>query len=203
MACTGRILVWWDRDFDTSGRRIRSDARSAGRDLWERACQHTVTAIHDVGPAAELMENAVAQVSRYLDRIGAPMSSRKHGLVMVAFCRALRRYADKSRRLELLGGTNDLSGHTVDDHWLVRANARLELERIVRQLTHRNAEVLTLRAAGFEWEANCRNLRKLGCSRAQQLLARDRKNSMEFSGSARRQSSPGSHATAWLCSGFP
>jgi DNA-directed RNA polymerase specialized sigma24 family protein len=152
MACTGRIFVWWDRDFDTSRRLIRSDARSAGRDLWEQACQHTIAAIHDVGPAAELMENAVAQVSRYLDRIGAPMSSRKHGLVMVAFCRALRRYAAKSARLELMGGTNDLSGHTVDDRWLARTNARLELERIVRQLSDRNAEVLMLRAAGFEWK---------------------------------------------------
>jgi hypothetical protein len=48
------------------------------------------------------MENTVAQVSRYLDRIGAPLSTRKHGLVLVAFCRALRRYAAKSSRLELV-----------------------------------------------------------------------------------------------------
>jgi DNA-directed RNA polymerase specialized sigma24 family protein len=152
MACPRRILVWWDRDFDTSGRQIRSDARSAGRALWEQACQQTIAAIHDVAPAAELMENAVAQVSRYLDLIDAPASSRKQGLVAVAFSRALRRYAAKSARLELLGGTNDLSGHTVDDGWLARANARLELERIVRQLTDRNAEILMLRAAGFEWK---------------------------------------------------
>jgi DNA-directed RNA polymerase specialized sigma24 family protein len=152
MACRGRILVWWDRGFDASGRAIRPDARSAGRDLWEQACKQTIAAIHDVGPAAELMENAVAQVSRYLDRTGAPLSPRKHGLLMVVFCRALRRYAAKSARLELLGGTNDVSGRTVDDGWLARTNARLELERIVRQLSDRNAEVLMLRAAGFEWK---------------------------------------------------
>ena len=29
----------------------------------------------------------MAQVSRYLDRVGAPAGSRKHGLLMVAFCR--------------------------------------------------------------------------------------------------------------------
>ena len=33
-------------------------------------------------PLTELMENSVAQVSRYLDRIGAPESSQKHGLLM-------------------------------------------------------------------------------------------------------------------------
>jgi DNA-directed RNA polymerase specialized sigma24 family protein len=152
MACRGRILVWWDRDFDASGRAIRPDARSAGRDLWEQACKQTIAAINDVGPAAELMENAVAQVSRYLDRTGAPLSPRKHGLLMVAFCRALRRYAAKSARLELLGGTNDVSGRTVDDGWLAQTNARLELEKIVRQLSDRNAEVLMLRTAGFEWK---------------------------------------------------
>jgi hypothetical protein len=48
------------------------------------------------------MENTVAQVSRYLDRIGAPLATRKHGLLLVAFCRALRRYAAKSSRLELV-----------------------------------------------------------------------------------------------------
>jgi DNA-directed RNA polymerase specialized sigma24 family protein len=109
-------------------------------------------AIHDVGPAAELMENAVTQVSRYLDRIGAPSCSRKHGLVMLAFCRALRRYAAKSKRVELLGGTNDLCDCAVDDGWLERVEARLELEKIVRRLSDRNAEVLMLRAAGFEWK---------------------------------------------------
>jgi hypothetical protein len=40
MACAGRILIWWDRDFDSSRLPIRSDVRSAGGDLWEQACRH-------------------------------------------------------------------------------------------------------------------------------------------------------------------
>ena len=147
-----RILVWWDRDFDNGGRPIRSDVRSAGRELWKQACQRTAAIVADPEPAAELMENAVAQASRYLDRIGAPLSSRKHGLVMVAFCRCLRRYAAKSARLELLGGSNDLSGHTADDTWLAQTNSRIDLEKIVRRLSERNAHVLILRAAGCEWK---------------------------------------------------
>lgn len=152
MACAGRSLVWWDRDFDTVGRPIRDDVRSAARDLWEQACQQTIATIADDGPAAELMENVVAQVSRYLDRTGAPISSRKHGLVMMAFCRALRRYRAKSARLEPLGAATDFSDILIVDSWLAQANARVDLEKVVRRLTPRSAEVLTLRAAGYAWK---------------------------------------------------
>jgi len=98
------------------------------------------------------MENTVAQVSRYLDRIGAPHSSRKHALLMVAFCRALRRYRAKSTRLRLVGGPDELSNHAVDNTWIRQANARLELQNIVRQLSERNGAVLMLRASAYEWK---------------------------------------------------
>src|ERR1700692_2441080 len=89
MARAGRILAWWDRELDHAGRPIRPDVRLAGHEIWEQACQRTQVLLADQSPAAELMENTVAQVSRYLDRIGAPLSTRKYGLVLVAFCRAL------------------------------------------------------------------------------------------------------------------
>jgi len=98
------------------------------------------------------METTVAQVSRYLDRIGAPLTTRKHGLVLVAFCRALRRYSAKSSRLELVGGAGELSQHAADTAWVRQVDARLDFEKIVRQLSERNAAVLTLRAAEFEWK---------------------------------------------------
>ena len=152
MAHAGRILVWWDRDVDQAGRPIRPDVRLAGHEIWERACQRTQALLDDQGPAAELMENSVAQVSRYLDRIGAPESSCKHGLLMVAFCRGLRRYAAKLNRLEFVGGSGELSSHTLDEGWAGQINARLELERIARKLREKNGIVLMLRAAGYEWE---------------------------------------------------
>jgi predicted transcriptional regulator len=147
-----RALSWWDRDLDRAGRPIRPDVRLAGHEIWEQACQRTHVLLADYGPAAELMECAVAQVSRYLDRIGAPPSTRKHGLVFLAFCRVLRRYADKSSRLELVGEPDELSNRTVNNVWVRQVEARLDLERIVRQLSGRNAAVLTLRAAAYEWK---------------------------------------------------
>lgn len=151
MACAGRILVWWDRDFDDGGRPIRSDVRSAAREVWEQACQQTMATVADQGPAAELMENAVAQVSRYLNRIRAPYSPRKHGLVMVAFRRSLQRYAARLSRIELVGSTEELSRHASSDRWIAQAEARFELEGIVRKLSTRNADILMLRATGYEW----------------------------------------------------
>jgi len=152
MACAGRILVWWDRDVDPAGRPIRPDVRLAGHEIWEQACQRTQTLLDDPGPAAELMENSVVQVSRYLDRIGAPESSQKHGLLMVAFCRGLRRYAAKLNRLEFVGGSGELSSRTLNEGWVGHVNARLELARIVRKLRDNNGTVLMLRAAGYQWE---------------------------------------------------
>lgn len=158
MACTGRILVWWDREVDGVGRRIRPDARLAAHGIWEQACQRTIATLGDHGPAAELIKCAVAQVSRYLDRVGAPAGSRKHGLLMVAFCRNLRRHAAKLGRVELAGGANELGIHASSWSWIDRTNARLDLERIVRHLSKPSTTVLMLRAAGFEWKEIARLL---------------------------------------------
>ena len=128
------------------------DVRVAGHQIWDQACQRTRVLLADHAPAAELMESTVAQVSRYLDRIGAPLSTRKHGLLLVAFCRALRRYAAKSKRLELMGGTGELSNYTADTAWVRQIDARLDLEKIIRQLSERNAAILMLRAAEYEWK---------------------------------------------------
>jgi DNA-directed RNA polymerase specialized sigma24 family protein len=97
------------------------------------------------------MEDSVAQVSRYLDRIGAPSSSAKNGLLLLAFSRALRRLAARSRRLEPAGGAVELSSRAVDHGWSRQADARLDLENIVRRLSDRNSTVLALRAAGHNW----------------------------------------------------
>jgi DNA-directed RNA polymerase specialized sigma24 family protein len=152
MACPGRTLAWWDRELDQAGRTIRPDVRSAAHDIWDQACQQTMAIVADHAPAAELMENTVAQVSRYLDRIGAPVSSRKHGLLLVAYCRALRRYAVKANRLEPVGGSAELAMRMADLGSMRQADGRLALDGVVRELSQRNRDVLSLRAAGYEWK---------------------------------------------------
>jgi DNA-directed RNA polymerase specialized sigma24 family protein len=153
MASAGRIFVWWDREVDLTGRPIREDVRQAGHEIWEQACQRTRFLLGDAGSAAELMETSVAQVSRYLDRIGAAESSgARHGLLMVAFCRGLRRHAAKLSRLELVGGSGELAIRALDDGTMRRVDACLDLESIVQRLSDTNSAVLVLRAAGFEWK---------------------------------------------------
>ena len=152
MSRTGTIRVWWDRDVDQAGRQIRPDVRLAGHEIWECACERTRAVVGEHAPAAELMESTVAQVSRYLDRIGAPLSPQKHGLLMAAFSRTLRRYAAKCARLHLVGDSNQLSRGIADERWMSGIYSRLQLENIVRKLTARNGNVLMLRAAGYEWK---------------------------------------------------
>jgi DNA-directed RNA polymerase specialized sigma24 family protein len=147
-----RILSWWDQEVDRKGRQIRSDVRSAAHQVWKEACRRTQSLLADPAHAPELMEDSVAQVSRYLDRIGAPSSSPKNGLLLLAFSRSLRRLAAKSRRLELVGGAVELSSRIVDHNWSRQVDARLDLENIVRRLSDRNSTVLALRAAGHNWE---------------------------------------------------
>lgn len=146
------ILSWWDRDIDRGGRPIRADARSAAHEVWTEACRRTEALLADRAQAAELMEDSVAQVSRYLDRIGALKSSPKNGLLLLAFSRALGRLAARSRRLQLAGGSVELSTRIVDDGWSRQVDAQLELENVVRKLSERNGTVLALRRAGYNWE---------------------------------------------------
>jgi DNA-directed RNA polymerase specialized sigma24 family protein len=147
-----RILSWWDQEVDRNGRQIRSDVRSAAHQVWKEACRRTQSLLADPAQAPELMEDSVAQVSRYLDRISAPSSSPKNGLLLLAFSRSLRRLAAKSRRLELAGGVVQPSSRMVDRGWSLQVDTRLDLENIVRRLNERNSTVLVLRAAGYNWE---------------------------------------------------
>jgi predicted transcriptional regulator len=152
MARPERTFPWWDREVDRAGKPIRTDVRPAAHEIWADACRRTRAHLADPAQAAELMETTVAQVSRYLDRIGAPWSPRKNGLLMLAFSRALQRYAAKSSRLEPIGGASELSCRAIDHGWSRQVNARLDLEHIIRRLSGRNTTVLALRAAGHDWK---------------------------------------------------
>jgi len=145
-------LVWWDREFDSSGRQIRADVRAAAHEIWPNACRHTQALLHDMGDAGELMEKAVAQVSQYLDRAGAaPYSQNTNGILMCAFCRALRRYAMKINRLQCVGQSSDLPERVLAPRWAALLELRLDLAKFGGSLTKKVRTMLGLRSRGFDW----------------------------------------------------
>ena len=153
MAVSMTRLTWWDREIDDAGRPIRPDVRSSAQEIWNEACRRTQAVLADNAAAAELMEYSVAHVSRYLDRHAAPSCGRNmNGLLLLAFSRALKRRAGKVNRIESIGGSSDLANRAADDTWSRQVDARLDLQRIVRQLSERSSTVLALRWAGFDWK---------------------------------------------------
>ena len=150
---SSEVALWWDRDADRAGRPIRPDVRASAHRIWGCASRKAQTATSDSSQAAELMEDTVAQVSRYLDRRCVVVFSREiDGLLMIAFQRALYRHVAKVKRLETVGGSRELSIRAVDRNWNHQVNARLELEQIVRMLCERSRTILALRYAGYTWK---------------------------------------------------
>jgi predicted transcriptional regulator len=148
-----KTFSWWDREIDSAGRPIRADVRLAAHEIWGEACRRTQALLADGAQAADLMECSVTQVSRYLDHQATPLCSRRmNGLLMLAFSRALQRRAAKLNRVESVGAASDLSNHTVDQGWGRQVDARLDLYKIVRELSERSSIVLALRYAGYDWK---------------------------------------------------
>lgn len=143
---------WWDRDIDSSGKPLRSDVRTTASEVWERACNQTQSVLGETTSAGELMELTVSQVSAYLDKIGLPLHSKNlAGLLLVTFWRVLNRQAQKLKRLELVGGSSELSNIAADGDWSKDVDARIDYERIVRRLSDKCRIVLALRDAGYDW----------------------------------------------------
>ena len=146
-------LFWWDRELDSTGRPIRTDVRSAAIELWENACQQANAVLGDACEAAALMEHSVVQISRYLDRRGAALSSSDpKRLLMCAFCRGLRRHAFKLRRIELAGNINEISTLSPSRSRVSQEDCRLDAEKAARQLSERGRAMYELRSSGFEWK---------------------------------------------------
>lgn len=148
-----RELVWWDREFDFTGRPIRTDVRAAASEVWERACHQAKAMLDDASEAGALMEHSVMQISRYLDRRGTslPVQDTK-GLLMCAFWRRLHRSAAKLRRMELAGDINEVSALSTNRSCTTEADCRLDAEKAVRQLSARARIMYELRNAGFDWK---------------------------------------------------
>jgi DNA-directed RNA polymerase specialized sigma24 family protein len=122
-------------------------------------------ALGDPADAAHLMERSVSQVSRYLDRIGsAPYASDITGLLMSAFSRALRRYATKLNRIELVGDVNELSEPTPARSCASKEDCRLDAEKAARNLSERGRTMVDLRRVGFEWKEIAEILKTTDCA---------------------------------------
>ena len=159
MAGSQTKLSWWDREVDFAGRPIRPDVRAAAQEIWREACRRTEAVLADYGQASELMESCVMQVSRYLDRQCVPLYSRTmNGLLTLAFTRSLQKQAAKLKRLESVGGTNDISAYHADDLWSRQVEARIDLDNLVRRLSQRSSTILALRYAGYDWQEIARLL---------------------------------------------
>ncbi len=144
---------WWDRERDHAGRPIRDDVRMAALEIWPHACARARAVLRDVAEASGLLESAVAQISRYLDRLGAaPFSENTAGLLTVAFFRALGRQAAKLRRWEALGGMGEFAERLSAPNLINMVDLRLDVEKIIRQLSDRGCTIVALKSAGYEWK---------------------------------------------------
>ena len=141
---------WWDREVDEFGSTIRADVRESARRIWGRVCVSVRSALGDSSEAQELLEKAVASVSRYLDRNDVAPHDPS-GLLIVSVYRLARRLARRRGRVQAVGGTSELAEILKAPDWSEAADRRIFLEQLVRGLKERNRAILRLRIAGYEW----------------------------------------------------
>ena len=149
----GKGPSWWDREVDYRGRPNRADVRMAGHEVWGQACARLQAILGDASDAPELMEKSVSVISRYLDRIGSPQfAESRNGLLMKAFSSALRRYAMKLGRIELVEDLSVFSERHLGPSCATKEDCRLDAEKAARHLSRRGRMMLELRRDGFDWQ---------------------------------------------------
>jgi DNA-directed RNA polymerase specialized sigma24 family protein len=151
MPLTG--LLWFDREFDSSGNRIRSDVREAAKSKWLPLSTSARRRLGDRElEIQEIFERAVERVSRYLDRKQAPPQDPS-GLLVLKFRQELNSLTRRLGRLTPVGHGKDLEPLLTSAEWGEDADRRLFLEEIIRSLSPDNRLVWRLRKEGYEWSA--------------------------------------------------
>jgi len=147
-----RELLWFDRDYDAFGNRVRTDVREAAKGKWP---QLRVLAQRRLGSREleiqELFENVVAKVSCYLNEIHAPPQDPS-GLLVLKFKQELNTLARRLDRLQPSGNAKDMEPLINQVEWGEDADRKIFLEEIVRSLSKSNRAVLRLRNAGYDWD---------------------------------------------------
>ena len=152
MLSSESTLAWWDRGVDESGRALRSDVREAAYRIWRVACAKAQQELGDTSDAPELLETAIKSISQYLDRKNVPLySSEPDGLLVLAFCRYLRRLARRRRRIETVGNGAELEEMLPVPGWFDEVDRRLFLEQLSHELSKKSRGLLRLRLDGYEW----------------------------------------------------
>jgi hypothetical protein len=151
-ALSNDSFAWWDQEFDAAGRPIRLDVRMAAQQFWKSACHKTRALVGEPWDAAALLERAVAQVSRYLDRRAvAPLSQDAGRVLRCAFYRGLRRHAARLRRNRSSDVANEISAASVSRQCTTKEDCKLDAEKTARHLTGRAQDMYQLRCVGHDW----------------------------------------------------
>jgi hypothetical protein len=88
------------------------------------------------------MERSVVQISRCLNRCGvATFSQDTSSLLMCAFCRALRRYVVRLRRIDLAPDLSEASERPPIRSCTTEEDCRLDAENAARQLSARGRQM--------------------------------------------------------------
>ena len=190
--------LWWDRDVDDSGKQIRDDVREAAHDLWPICCARVATTLGDVADAPELMESAVAHVSRYLTRCrAAPFYPQAKSLLSLHLCQELKRRAGRQGRVHAVGLIRDLE--TLVPHslacssWVEEVDVWLDLEKLHYRISHRSWIIFAMRHLGHDWEEIAEKL-GIAVSTAQNHYRNDFKQAwaeLQSAMKSRRSSSTG------------
>jgi hypothetical protein len=155
MATPKSGLQWWDREFDDEGNPIRADVREAAHEIWPTLCARVRATLGDHAEAPELMEAAVAYISRHLQQTKTPPASEKaKRLLGLHFSQLLHKRAGRLRRLECVGTAADLDifAPITDSNWVARVNLWLDFDKMRPIIGGKNLMLFAMRRLGHEWD---------------------------------------------------
>jgi hypothetical protein len=145
--------LWWDRDVDDQGVPIRDDVRRAAQELWPTCCSRTRAKFGDTADAAELMEDTVSSVSRYLTKHRAPpFYPQAKSLVSLHFEQSLKRLARRLGRVVAVGLVPDLEALSAPSwDWVLEIHVWHDFEKLHDEVDDRGWIECAMRFLGHGW----------------------------------------------------
>jgi DNA-directed RNA polymerase specialized sigma24 family protein len=144
-------IPWWDKEVDEAGRVIRADVRSAAVRVWEKVVVVVMKIRGDDSEASEILDEAVAAISFYLNKKGIGPGD-PGGLLIKAVSRIATHRARRERRIRAIGGTTELDELLSGGAWVESIERKLVLEKIVVALPPATQAILRLRLKDMSWK---------------------------------------------------